>query len=101
MVLTLALFVGGCLAYLNMSRLEDPEFTIKDALVITPYPGASALEVEEEVTDEIEQAAQKLGQVDQLESKSDRGLSTVTVTIKDKYDKSTLPQVWDCRRWRS
>ncbi len=95
MVLTLALFVGGCLAYLNMSRLEVPEFTIKDALVITPYPGASALEVEEEVTDEIEQAAQKLGQVDELESKSDRGLSTVTVTIKEKYDKSTLPQVWD------
>ena len=72
-----------------MSRLEDPELTIKDALVITPYPGASALEVEEEVTDKIEKAAQELGQVERLESKSDRNLSTVTVTVKDKYDKTT------------
>ena len=94
-VLTMALFVAGLVSYQRMSRLEDPEFTIKDALVITPYPGASALEVEEEVTDEIEKAAQELAQVDKLESKSDRGLSTVTVSIKDKYDKATLPQVWD------
>jgi len=94
-VLTMALFVAGLVSYQRMSRLEDPEFTIKDALVITPYPGASALEVEEEVTDRIEKAAQELGQVDKLESKSDRNLSTVTVTVKDKYDKTTLPQVWD------
>ncbi len=94
-VLTLALFAAGLLSYQKMSRLEDPEFTIKDALVITPYPGASALEVEEEVTDQIEMAAQQLGQLDELESKSDRGLSTVTVSIKDKYDRAGLPQVWD------
>ncbi len=94
-VLTIALFAAGLVSYTRMSRLEDPEFTIKDALVITPYPGASAVEVEEEVTDRIEKAAQELGQVDKLESKSDRGLSTVTVSAKDKYDKTTLPQVWD------
>ncbi len=91
----MVLLVAGLQAYQQMSRLEDPEFTIKDALVITPYPGASAAEVEEEVTDEIEIAVQKLGQLDKIESKSDRGLSTLTVTIKSKYDKYTLPQVWD------
>jgi len=95
LVLTFVTLGGGLAAYDSMSRLEDPEFTIKDALVITPYPGASAMEVEEEVTDEIEIAAQSLGQLRKLESKSDRGLSTVTVSIKKKYDKSTLPQVWD------
>jgi multidrug efflux pump subunit AcrB len=95
LVLTFVMLGGGLVSYQGMSRLEDPEFTIKDALVITPYPGASATEVEEEVTDEIELAAQALGQLDELESKSDRGLSTVTVSIKKKYDKSTLPQVWD------
>jgi multidrug efflux pump subunit AcrB len=78
-----------------MSRLEDPEFTIKDALVITPYPGASAMEVEEEVTDNIELAIQQLAQLDEIESKSERGLSTITVSIKNKYDIDTLPQVWD------
>jgi multidrug efflux pump subunit AcrB len=95
LVLSAVLLLGGLQAFNGMSRLEDPEFTIKDALVITPYPGASAAEVEEEVTDEIEVAVQKLGQLKELESKSDRGLSTVTVSIQDKYDKSSLPQVWD------
>ena len=53
MVLTAALVLGGAIGYQNMSRLEDPEFTIKDALVITPYAGATAREVEEEVSDEM------------------------------------------------
>jgi len=95
LVLTFVMLGGGISAFQGMSRLEDPEFTIKDALVVTPYPGASATEVEEEVTDEIEKAVQSLGQVKKTESKSDRGLSTVTVTIKDNYGRETLPQVWD------
>jgi multidrug efflux pump subunit AcrB len=94
-VLAIALLVGGVKAFQGMSRLEDPEFTIKDALVITPYPGASATEVEEEVSDAIELAVQQLAQLDEIESKSERGMSTVTVSIKDNYDKDTLPQVWD------
>ena len=94
-VLSVVMLGAGLQSYQSMSRLEDPEFTIKDALVITPYAGASAAEVEEEVTDEIETALQKLAQLDKLESKSDRGLSTVTASIKKSYDKETLPQVWD------
>ncbi|MDH3282534.1 MAG: efflux RND transporter permease subunit, partial [Gammaproteobacteria bacterium] len=95
LVLTTVLFVGGVLAFDRLSWLEDPEFTIKEALVITPYFGASAAEVEEEVSDRIEKAVQQLGQLKEVESKSDRGLSTVTVRIKDQYDKTSLPQVWD------
>jgi multidrug efflux pump subunit AcrB len=95
LVLTIVMLGGGLAAYNGLSRLEDPEFTIKSALVITPYPGASATEVEEEVSDELEQAVQQLGQLDEVTSKSDRGLSTLTVDIKKKYDKTTLPQIWD------
>lgn len=95
LVLTVVMLGVGLLAYNDMSRLEDPEFTIKDAVVITPYPGASALEVEMEVSDRLEQAVQQLGQLERVRSKSERGLSTLTVTIKDNYDKQTLPQVWD------
>ncbi len=95
LVLSAVLLVGGMLAFGRLSWLEDPEFTIKEALVITPYTGASAAEVEEEVSDKIEQAVQQLGQLKEVESKSDRGLSTVTVRIKDQYDKNGLPQVWD------
>jgi len=95
LVLTTVFFVGGIVSFNRLSRLEDPEFTIKEALVITPYPGATAAEVETEVSDKIEKAVQQLGQLKEVESKSDRGMSTVTVRIKDQYDKSSLPQVWD------
>ena len=95
LVLTVVMLGAGMMAYQSLSRLEDPEFTIKDALVITQYPGASAAEVEEEVSDRLEKAVQKMGQLKRVVSKSDRGLSTLTVTIKDKYDKNLLPQVWD------
>ena len=78
LVLTVMAIVGGAQSYNTMGRLEDPEFTIKDALVITPYPGASPTEVEEEVSDELELAVQGLGQLKEVESKNDRGLSTLT-----------------------
>jgi multidrug efflux pump subunit AcrB len=95
LVLTVVMIFAGLNAYKSMGRLEDPEFTIKDALVITQYPGATAEEVEEEVTDEIEIAVQQMAQLDEVTSVSYRGLSIVTATMKDKYDKSSLPQVWD------
>lgn len=95
LVLTVVLLFAGVSSFENMSRLEDPEFTIKDALVMTPYPGASAEEVEQEVSDYLETAVQQLGQLDRVVSKSDRGMSTLTVTIKNNYDRESLPQVWD------
>jgi multidrug efflux pump subunit AcrB len=93
--LTVIAIAGGLNAFNNMGRLEDPEFVIKDALVVTPYPGASAEEVEQEVSDEIEMAVQQLGQLFEVESRSSRGMSIVTVTIKDQFGRDLLPQVWD------
>jgi multidrug efflux pump subunit AcrB len=95
LVLTLVMLGAGISSYDKLSRLEDPEFTVKDALVVTPYPGATAAEVEKEVSDRLEKAAQQMGQLKRVVSKSDRGLSTLTVTIKDKYKKDDLQQVWD------
>jgi multidrug efflux pump subunit AcrB len=93
--LALVMTVVGYAAFNSLSRLEDPEFTIKEAKVVTPYRGATAAEVEEEVTDLIERAAQKMGQLFYVESHSYRDKSIVSVKILDQYDKSTLPQVWD------
>lgn len=87
--------LGGIVAYFNMGRLEDPEFTIKQALILTPYPGASADEVAQEVTNPIETAVQRLAQLDHIESESTRGRSLVSVHIKDQFDKERIPQVWD------
>src|SRR6185295_433675 len=86
---------GGFVAYMKMGRLEDPEFTIKEALIITPYPGASAEEVAKEVTNPIENACQQLGQLRRVESQSTRGMSIVTAVIQDRYHRDTIPQVWD------
>lgn len=95
LVTTVLLILGGYSAYNNLGRLEDPEFTIKSALVVTEYPGASAIEVEQEVTEILETAIQELSQIDYLDSLSRDGSSSITVNILDKYDKHTLPQVWD------
>ena len=97
-MLVLFCIFGGYSAYQNISRFEDPEFTIKDALVVTYYPGASPKEVEEEVTDKIAIEIQKMPQIKRLKSVSRPGYSKITVTIQDKYDSSTLPQVWDILR---
>ena len=94
-VMTSLLLVVGWQSFNGLSRLEDPEFTIKDAIVMTPYPGASASEVAEEVTNVIEKAIQQLGQIDWIESESSRGVSRIKVHIQDTYDKYLLPQVWD------
>jgi len=94
-VAMLLLVLGGLAGYQSMGRLEDPEFVIKEALIITPYSGASAAEVAQEVSNPIERAVQQLGQLDRVESESSRGLSVVSARIKDRYHGGRIPQVWD------
>ncbi len=89
------LVVGGLLSYGELGRLEDPDFTVKIAVVITQYPGASPEEVELEVTDRIEQAIQEMPQLDTLYSFSRPGLSIIKVNMKEEYWADRLPQVWD------
>ncbi len=95
LVFCFLIFFGGILSFNNLGRLEDPEFTIKTAVVTTQYPGASPMEVAEEVTDNIEIALQQMPQLDYVTSLSKAGVSVITVEIKKQYDKETLPQVWD------
>lgn len=94
--LLIILFLGGGITALqDISRLEDPEFTIKEAKVYTLYPGATPQEVEREVTYHIENAVQQLQQLKRVESISQSGFSEVTVKIKDKYKKTDFPNIWD------
>ncbi len=94
-MVTLLLIGGGVISFLGLGRLEDPEFTIKEAVVITAYPGASAQEVEEEVTLPIENIIQQLPYVKNIRSISAAGLSQVTVEMKSIYRKDDLAQIWD------
>ena len=92
---TLLLVVGGLRAYFQLGKLEDPEFAIKTALVVTRYPGASPVEVEEQVTDVIERAVQQLDALDVVRSISRAGVSIVYAEIDKSYRGNRLPQVWD------
>jgi multidrug efflux pump subunit AcrB len=94
-VLTLGGLYAGFKSFNSLPRLEDPEFTIKEALVITPYPGATPYEVEEEVSDELELAIQKLGKIKRIESRNIPGQSTITVEMRSTVKSEELPQVWD------
>jgi multidrug efflux pump subunit AcrB len=89
------LVVAGVSAFFTLGQLEDPDFTIKTAVVFTPYPGATPTEVERDVTDRIETKLQELKQVDHLESSSQEGLSMIKVVIKPAYSSQQIPQIWD------
>lgn len=96
----LLLSIGGVLAFLNIGRLEDPAFTIKTAVVVTRYDGASAQQVEEEVTLPLENAIQQLPYIDNVTSISSVGLSQITINIRAEYGAAELPQIWDVLRRR-
>ncbi|MBE03494.1 MAG: MFS transporter [Euryarchaeota archaeon] len=94
-LLMLICLIGGLWGMMDIGRLEDPAFTIKQARVFTAYPGASARQVEEEVTEKLEVAIQQLGQLKRITSTSRPGMSEIRVEIEDHYDSDELPQIWD------
>lgn len=91
----LLLMLAGAWSYFHLGQLEDPEYTLKTALVITRYPGASPAEVEQQVTDVIEKAVQRLDRLDKVRSISRAGLSIVYVDIDDACRGDQMPQIWD------
>ena len=94
LLLVLVLF-GGVFSYLKMGKLEDAPFTIKQALVITPYSGASPSEVQTQVTDVLEEAIQSMGELYYLKTENRAGLSKITVYVKKEIRASEMQQLWD------
>jgi len=97
---TLLILLMGYYAYTQLPRFEDPEFIIRSAQIITPYPGATAIEVESEVTDTIENAIQQLPGIKEVESTSTAGISEVQVefTIASAKTRSDLQQRFSALR---
>ena len=95
-LLLLALVLaGGLLAYIKMGKLEDAPFTIKQAMVLTPYPGASPSEVQSQVTDILEESIQSLGELYYLKTENRAGLSKITVYVKKEIRADEMQQLWD------
>ena len=99
-MLVLACIVGGVVGIDTVGRLEDPSFPLMYVYVITPYEGASAQEVEQEVTDPIESALQELPYIEKITSKSISGRSEVMVEIQEEYSGGQTAQIFDELRRR-
>ncbi|WP_421790105.1 efflux RND transporter permease subunit [Hyphobacterium sp.] len=93
-IIVLFCLLGGINGFFNVGRLEDPAFTIKEAVIFTAYPGATAMEVEEEVTEQLETALQQLAEVSEIRSESSPGMSEIRVIIDDTIDGALLQDVW-------
>lgn len=94
-LLLVLVLAGGLLAYVKMGKLEDAPFTIKQALVLTPYPGASPSEVQSQVTDVLEESIQTLGELYYLKTENRAGLSKITVYVKKEIRADEMQQLWD------
>ena len=83
--LMLVVALAGLMQYGKLGREEDPPFTIKTMVVKTLWPGATTLEIVQQVTDRIEKKLEELPNLDYLKSYTKPGESVVFVTLKDAY----------------
>ncbi|MEG1649215.1 MAG: efflux RND transporter permease subunit, partial [Rikenellaceae bacterium] len=94
-LLLILISAGGIFSYIKMGKLEDAPFTIKQALVVTPYPGASPSEVQTQVTDPLEEAIQTLDELYYLKTENRAGISKITVYVKKEIRADQMQQLWD------
>ena len=92
------LVVGGIYSFFTMSKLEDPAITVKQAMVVTTFPGASAWQVELEVTDVLEKSIRSMGDLDHVESRSMDDISLILVELSSTVPLAELQQNWDILR---
>jgi multidrug efflux pump len=92
--LIIVLMAGGVMSYFKLGRAEDPDFTFKVMVVRTLWPGATAREVELQVTETIEKKLQEVPWVDVIRSNSKAGESLVFVILKDYAPKKEVPDAW-------
>lgn len=96
--LLLMLTLGGVTAYMSMSKLEDPEIKVKQAAIVTAYPGASSHEVELEVTDKLEKSIRSLAAVKTVKSSSMADVSVITVELSELLSNKEVDQAFDLLR---
>jgi multidrug efflux pump subunit AcrB len=89
------ILAAGLLSFERLGRLEDPEFTIKTAVVVAQWPGATADEMQRQVVETLENHIQEMGQIDHIRSESRPGECTIWVDIQESHWAEDLPQIWD------
>lgn len=87
-------FVMGIFSYRQLGRMEDPDFVIRQMLISVAWPGATARQVEEQVTDKIEKKLQDTPGIDYLKSYSQPGKAVIYVTLKDSVNEKDVRPTW-------
>ncbi|MDR1459679.1 MAG: efflux RND transporter permease subunit [Bacteroidales bacterium] len=94
----LILLGGGVVSFFKMGKMEDPELAIRVAQIVTIYPGASAYEVELQITDPLEKAIRSMTGIGVVESKSCNDVSIIQVILDITLPESDIEQHWDMMR---
>lgn len=94
----MGIIVAGVIAFLQMPKLEDPAVAVKQAMVIIPYQGASAEEVEQKVAQPMEDVLRTLPQVRRIKSSCSQGLAQITVEYAMEAKLTNLEQYFDLLR---
>ena len=90
----IVIFVMGAVSYKNLGRMEDPDFVIRQMIVAVAWPGATARQVEEQVTEKIEKKLQDTPDLDFLRSYSSPGQSVIYVSLKDTVVEKDVRPTW-------
>ncbi|WP_435105297.1 efflux RND transporter permease subunit [Arhodomonas sp. AD133] len=85
--------VFGAVSYFSLPAREDPEITIREAVVTTRYPGLSAERVERLITKTLEEAVRQVAEIEEVRSTSRPGVSIIHAEVQDRY--FDLDQIWD------
>ena len=92
--LAFLVLVMGLFSFKTLGRSEDPNFAVKQMVISAAWPGASAKEVEQHLTNTIEKEVQNLPQIDHITSYSRPGTSVITVSLRDEVTGNLVRQRW-------
>lgn len=92
--LLIVLMLAGIAAYFQLGQDEDPPFTFRAMVVRAYWPGATAMQMSEQVTDRLEKTLQEVPYMDKIRSYSKPGESTIFVELKDSAPPRDIPGVW-------
>ena len=86
--------VMGIFSYISLGRMEDPTFTIPQMVITAAWPGATAQQMEEQVTDKLESKVRDIPGIDYVKSSTRAGTSIIYVNLRQDVDRSTIRDTW-------
>ena len=89
------MLIGGVMSFFKLPKKEDSPFVIKQAVLVTQYPGADPFEVERLITEPIEREIQSMSDVLQIKSESYYGMSKISIELQPTIDPNYMPVKWD------